>query len=431
MARQVIGIGAVANDGTGDTLRASMVKVNENFNETFLDNRIIVKQASDFGTIDSTKEYFLDGIIDMGATSIEIPAGGLFIAGYNFDTSGMTSTENSYTMFTSPVGGSGNVLFKDFHIDVSGTSSKVYDIASDTGAESIEVTRINYNNCTSLGEIDNYRQGLESGTGRFGGSPSMTLTGVWLGGFIIKTSLTRGMSDTTTEPLFKAGTGFVMNSRFKTDMNVDLGTLQPLLDFAPSNFPNASTLQLEKMEVTRDGVYDASDTNATPNVLPSDICSYWKDNNGLNNTYVGGVLSLTTAVETTINTVDVFETLAGTYTSSDLQHFDVPASGQLRMIGVTPRDFKIICYVVMTGGANDIITVRIRKYDSSATTTSTVVTQTGTINNFQGGTDRTTFTIIGRTTLDNNDYFFVEVANETDTTNITASLGSFLTIEAR
>jgi hypothetical protein len=35
MARQAIGIGAAPNDGTGDTLRDAMDKVNDNFIETY------------------------------------------------------------------------------------------------------------------------------------------------------------------------------------------------------------------------------------------------------------------------------------------------------------------------------------------------------------------------------------------------------------
>jgi len=35
MAKQIIGIGTVANDGTGDTLRVSMDKVNDNFTELY------------------------------------------------------------------------------------------------------------------------------------------------------------------------------------------------------------------------------------------------------------------------------------------------------------------------------------------------------------------------------------------------------------
>ena len=134
--------------------------------------RKIVKVATDFGTIDPTVEYFIDGVVDMGSTSIEIPAGGINIRGYNLGISKLISTATSYTMFTSPVGGSGNVLGQDFTIDVSGTGSQVYDIVSQSGFDAIEFARINYENCTSLGSIDNYRQGLEEGTGRFGGNPS-------------------------------------------------------------------------------------------------------------------------------------------------------------------------------------------------------------------------------------------------------------------
>ena len=33
MAKQTVGIGSSANDGTGDTLRAGADKINDNFNE--------------------------------------------------------------------------------------------------------------------------------------------------------------------------------------------------------------------------------------------------------------------------------------------------------------------------------------------------------------------------------------------------------------
>ena len=71
-----------------------------------LANRVVVTQDNAIavlgGAIDSDKEYFLDGIIDMGSTSIEIPPGGIYIRGYNFDISGLISTENNYTLFQCP-----------------------------------------------------------------------------------------------------------------------------------------------------------------------------------------------------------------------------------------------------------------------------------------------------------------------------------------
>ena len=184
-------------------------------------NRVIVKSASDFlGELSSTKEYFIDGEIDMGSQSIEIPVGGLNITGYSFDVSKLTSTADNYTMFTSPIGGSGNVLGKDYAIEVSGTDSKVYDIFDATGFNAFEFARVNYDNCSSLGVISGYRQGLEVGTGRFGGKPELTLSGTWLGGYFIDTSIVRGMQDGAYS-LFKAGAGFSMDSRFRSNMNID------------------------------------------------------------------------------------------------------------------------------------------------------------------------------------------------------------------
>ena len=104
---------------------------------------MVVTQASDLaGTLDPTKEYFIDGIVDMGSQSIEVPQGGLNLTGYNFDVSKLISSASSYTMFTSPLVGSGNVLGKDYAIEVTGTGSQVYDITSDTGFEAFEFARI-------------------------------------------------------------------------------------------------------------------------------------------------------------------------------------------------------------------------------------------------------------------------------------------------
>jgi len=422
----LIDVGTSANDGTGDALRDAFIKVNSNTP----DNLIVVKSASDFGVIDSTKQYFLAGNIDMGTTSIDLSGGkDISIRGADYNVSGLFSKEDNYTLFTGA--DAGNINMFDIGIEISGANSKVYDVTGNTGFEAIELTRINYNNCTSLGTIDTYRQGLESGTGRFGGTPSLELSGNWVGGFRITTSIVRSIDDTMADALFKAGTGLVFNSRFLTDINADLGTLAPLFDFSESNFSMFNSLQLIDCIITRNGVIDATDTTIYPNISEKSSYSKWKTNVGLPNTYVGGLLSLTTEAETTISLVDTFTTLLGVYTISDLQHFDSPVNGVLRNISGSPIDFKVISYIVLDGGANDNITIRIRKFDSSASTTSTIISQQATINNFQGGTDRCTFSILGRTTLEVNDYIFLEVANNTDTTNVTSLIGSFTTIEER
>lgn len=56
MAKQTINVGTTANDGTGDTLRASFIKVNENFTEVYnnANPQLIVASYSDGTTVSGT-----------------------------------------------------------------------------------------------------------------------------------------------------------------------------------------------------------------------------------------------------------------------------------------------------------------------------------------------------------------------------------------
>lgn len=395
-------------------------------------NRVTVSQASDLaGTLDSTKEYFIDGVIDMGSQTIEVPAGGLNLTGYNFDVSRLISSAGAYTMFTSPVGGSGNLLGKDYAIEVTGAGSKVYDLTSATGFDAFEFARINYNDCTSLGEINGYRQGLEAGTGRFGGQPELTLSGAWLGGYFIDTSIVRSLTDGAYS-LFKAGAAFSMASRFRSNQNIDLPARVSFFDFSPSNFVNPSTVQIEGAIVTRNAVFDATDSNITPNMTQGDLVSVWTDNNGMPNTFEGGSIGVTTSAVTTINTQGVFETIvAASWTAQDLQHFDNPSAGQLRHLGNTPREYKIIASFTCDSTANNELSLRVMKFDDSAGSPVAILTQTRQVNNLVGGRDVAFFEININTTLDQNDYVYLEIANNTGTNDVTAEVDSYYIVEQR
>lgn len=400
-----------------------------------LENRIIVNQSNVAttlgGVIDSTKEYFIDGVVDLGTNEITVPPTGINIKGYNFEVSKLFSSEDNYTMFKSETAiiGSGNFLGQDYDISVTGTGSKVYELYDISGMKAFEFSRINYTDCTSLGDIYDYRQGLETGTGRFGGSPSLTLHGNWLGGFRVSTSIVRSMSDTTTEPLFKAGTNFVMNSRFLTDINVDLGTLQPFLDFAPINFPNPSSLELVDVLITRDGVVNPQDTNLTPNIDATSLSSSWVGNNGITNTFVGGESVITTEVQTVISGQSVTTPILGTQTTIDLQHFDSPANGQLRFLGTKPVEYTISWDFVLEGQQNGeyrIDLCRVRQGIKSI-----VHSQIRVINNLQGGRDVAYYTGSHHEILFQTDYTFLEVSNLTGSQNCTLELDSSWLIDAR
>lgn len=378
------------------------------------------------GVLDSTKQYFLNGIIDVSSVPITVPDSGVSFAGLGASISKLVSTSASYTMFA----GGGSINGKGFSIEASGASSKVYDLTAATGSEAVELLDVNYDNCTSLGEIEGYRQILETNSGRFGGSPSLTLSGS-MDGVKVDVSIVRNMSDATTEPLFKAGASLSFSGRFSTNINCDLGSLQPLTDFAPSNFANASSLVFNNCLITRDGVIDADDTNINTGILNSDLESNWSDNVGIKNTFEGGKSKITTEAATVIAASDTFYDIAGTFSASDLQHFDVPANGQLRSLGVTPRSYGVTATVSIEGTGGDVATIKAVKWDNSASVFLDIDSETSEINNSIGALDKTSFVLISNIDLDVNDYVKLQIKNETAARNITANIGSKFLVEGR
>ena len=391
---------------------------------------VVVKQASDLsGTLLSNVVYFIDGIIDMGSQSIEVPVGGLSLIGSTFDVSQLTSSADGYTMFTSPAGGSGNLLGKDLAFETSGATSQVFNLVSATGFDAFEFARINFNNCSSLGTVDNYRQGLEEGSGRFGGSPSLILKGAWAGGYRITTSIVRSLAGTMTAPLFSAGAGFVMQSRFITDINCDLPTLAALCDFSTTNFPNPSTLQIQGAIITRDGASDANDANITPNVDATDLCSAWRDNNGIKNTFVGGVNVLAIEAETVISAINTPVAFNGTWVPHGLVHFDSPANGHLRHLGNDPTEFRVPFDFVIEGKDGDSYEIRLIKDDGNAETL--VFSQVRVINNLQGNRNVAYYDATTYVELNQGDSVFWQVVNLSSSANCTLEDSSQFNVEAR
>jgi hypothetical protein len=392
-------------------------------------SQIIVRQASDLsGVLDSTKEYFLDGVIDMGAQTIAVPAGGLNLKGFDFDVSGLTSTEAAYTMFLGAT--AGDVLMSDLYIDVSGAGSQVFDLTDSDGTHAFEISGINFNNCTSLGEISGYRQGLEFNVGRFGGTPTLTFSGAW-GGYRASTTIVRSLAAGMTTAIFAEGTTLTFSGRFLTDINVDLPASASFCDFQSSNFTNASTYALQGCSITRGGAIVSGDVNINPNILYSDIASFWKDNRGISNTHPGGTTTVSAEAATTISVINTFVDVAGTFTTSDLQHFDSPAAGQLRHLGETPREYRILGDLVVDGTANDDLTLKLVKWDNSASGFVDVTTQSRQVNSLSGGRNVAFFTPIWVVDLELNDYVKIQVANATSTANVTVENDSFYTVLER
>lgn len=396
------------------------------------EKRVVVTKASDLaGTLDGNKEYFIDGIIDMGSQSIEVPVGGLNLTGFNLNLSKLISSEDNYTMFTSPTGGSGDLLGKDYAIEVTGTGSKVYDLESATGFNAFEFARINYNNCSSLGEINSYRQGLETGTGRFGGKPTLTLSGSWVGGYFIDTSIVRNLDAAMTEPLFKAGTNFTMQSRFRSNQNVDLPANASFIDFYPSNFPNSSTVQLTQMIVSRNGAFNANDSNLIPNMAAGDLCADWNKNLGLKNTFVGGRLKITSESATVIFSGSTFYDLNATWTASGLQHFSNPSNGVLEHDGVNPNEFQIQAELTLECITGNVLELRWAKYKNSTGNWEHFGNIKRQVNALVGTRDVSFFTVLNNVRLDTGDKLKLQVSNNNGNNNVTAEIDGLIIVKAR
>ena len=144
----------------------------------------------------------------------------------------------------------------------------------------------------------------------------------------------------------------------------------------------------------------------------------------------GGTLSVTSEAVSTFTTPGISVDMAGTWTASDLQHFDNPASNELRHIGTDPKDFRVTFDFVIRGGSNDVITISMVKIDTLANVT-VEYTQTRVINNLQGGRDVAYFNGTFNVRLNQNDLLIWQVANTTDTTNVTIELDSQWIVEER
>lgn len=387
---------------------------------------VYIRDPSDFSpTLRSDVVYFIDGVVDMGSQSIEVPAGGLYLSGHNFDVSQLVSSADNYTMFTSPVGGSGNILGADFTLTASGANSSVWGISGATGDEAIEFDKVNFNNCTSLGFIDNYRQYLEVGSGRFGGTPVLEFRGVW-NGARISTSIVRGLSDLSA--LFKAGAGLTFSGRFITDINCDLPANGALLDFSESEIIGDESLLLQGAFITRQGSINPKDTGITPNITAESVKSNWESNTGLPNTnkYIKSVV--TAQASTPIAAINTYYPLLGTFTNEKAVHFSQSSPGEYECLtGI--GDFIITGDLSIQGTANDLIDIRVTKSTDGGATYPTELNHISRlINNLVGPNDVAFFPINFITNLAKGDRVRVEVENKTAANSVIARDDSFIII---
>lgn len=389
---------------------------------------VVVKEASQLsGTLLSSVAYMVDGHIDMGSTQITIPEGGLTILGVDFNISSLSSSENSYTMFISPGGGySGDFDLRNIQVTVSGTGSQLLDIDNDENGNAFECTDVNFVNCTSLGEMVAYRQGLWSRVGIIQCDDGLTMSGAWSGGFAILDSILVSAGVTFNGTILKEGTSLTVDGSIRSNMNaLQLGASGEISDIQPSNITNDAEFRME-------GVRSNPSATPFPNMPASNVKARFSRCVGFRNTYVGGYWKLTTESTTSIASANTPVKVAGTTTYEDLNWFSNTTDNALVFDGADQIGVVIHCDLAFTGGANDQINVILRHWvDSTSSFTDLAESGPQTMNQGGGGNRAENIAIHAFCDLDENDRLEVWVENQSDSSNVTCKLGGLVSITER
>jgi hypothetical protein len=196
---------------------------------------VVQNKTQLLGVLRSDSLYLIDGSFDfLAGETIVVPAGGLNIMGYTFDASRLSSYGvTNHKIFTSPVGGSGNLIIHNIAFTTTGTGAGVFDIIDSDGTHALEMVTVNFEGCKQIGKIRNYRQGTGITIGIYGCADGLQLSGTWTG---FKLTNTNCFSFGATGTMFKKDTDTIFSNRLYLEINVDLPNGAKLADFQPSIF---------------------------------------------------------------------------------------------------------------------------------------------------------------------------------------------------
>lgn len=275
----LITLDTLTTNATTYGINTSYIKVQSTFKEKL--NEIVIRNKIDLINRDLSSEltYVIDST-NFNAVSgdyILIPADGLTIAGYGFDTSILNKNVAGQALFKSPVGGSGNLILKDLKID-SGAGS-VFDIEDSDGTHAIEFNDVNFENCASLGKIKHYRQFTGQTIGMYFCSDGLMVSGAW-NGFVMSKLHVRNFAATGT--LFKKDTDTNFSNRFALGVNISGVTGIKVFDFDNTIFTRDRMLQLDDCTFEVNGIINESNTSALiPNIGPNDPKCKWSNSEGI------------------------------------------------------------------------------------------------------------------------------------------------------
>jgi len=396
-----------------------------NKDEKDVDNKVIVKNSNQLQSIDGTKVYHLDGSINIGSTSIEIPEQGINLGADSAskNVAVLLSNGNNTTMFTSPENGySGNVLIDGITIICSGQNSKIFDLNNSGNLSTIELTNCNIINTTSLGDLNNFRQVLFERVAFINLLDGLTFEGTWAGGLALLTAITVNFANNAI--LLKKGTNLVFQGSIRSDINfLSTGADSVLCDFDENNIANAGALSFTNVRTIS--------SNPTPNISASSEKSRFIDCGGtIKNTIIGGEYMFTSEQITVISLLNTFYKIEGTTTYQNLVWFEADGNNSLKYVGEQEIDVFVDALLSFSGNNNKVLEVLIRKYNASTSSYEDLNKQLVTV---RGGliNDRAeNVTVKSKINLNQNDKIEVWVRNTSDLSNLECLEGSSVFVYA-
>lgn len=388
------------------------------------DSQIIISQPGQLsGMLDSSKLYLIDGIIDMGDQEIIVPEGGLTLRGLGFDISGLTSSEDNYCLFNKNGSYAGNLILEEMAIEVTGTNSKVFDLDNAENSGAVECVAVNFNDCTSLGELTAYRQFRIANVAFFSILDGLTFSGTWSGGALWSESIALFIGAQVT--LFKRGTNLTFGGSVRCNMNfLSVDATSVFSNFLPSN-------------ILKDGEMDFLDfrsgnNDPLPGFSHANVKARFRDCVGLQNTYPGASYEVTTGATTTISADNTLYKMAGTTTYADEEWFSHTTDNAFVYDSELEEEMEVSFSLSFTGSNNRVVGIQIRQWDDSASSYIDVGPRhTATLNGGGAGLRAENVAGFAYITLNKNDRIEIWVENQTDSNNITTDQSGSVFIKER
>jgi len=357
----------------------------------------------------------VDGQIDLGADQIEVPEGGLQMAGLGFDVSGLTNSGGPMFINASGASYAGNLQIGTISI----TSPSVFDLDNDENSGAVECNDVNFVGCASLGELNAYRQGLWSGVGIIFCDDGLTMSGVWSGGFASLTSIVIGGFSGT---VFKAGAGLTIGGSFRSDVNaLGLASNGVFCDFAEANILSDEGLLIEGFRTAAD--------DAFPNISSGSVKARFRSCKGVDNTYIGGQWRCTSSTTTTIVAANTPAKLAGGTTYADMQWFSNTTDNAFVYDGSGNVRVQVNVTVPLSGDTGDEVNTIIRQWDDSASAYIDLG-ESGPVTLSLFGAFAS-ISVHGFASMDTDDRIEIWVENKSDGSDVTMQTGGIVSVSER